>query len=397
MNKFSHEFAATMKTNLKVAGLGLAVAAAMGGLAGCGGSGAGAGGPSIVPTEQSVDQATQYTIQIATSSRVLASDGTTPVDLTVIVTNQNGVAAQDVAVDFAVNDALSATRLEVTQAKTDASGVAQARLHLNGNAAERTVKVLASVGKAMSGEIDIQVASTSTSVGGGSNSSRGQLSVRMGTDSFIADLKEKLSYEKRYAIIVSDNAGIPKPNATVTATLRPKSYAVGYWAPCATCGTAKWGQVLLSAGQFPAGIPSEDLANFGTCDAGEDANGDKVLTPGNVVSYQVEGQTDSAGLAVMSIVYPKSFANWVSATVEVTASVGGTEAFNALTIPLPILAADVTTEGTSPPSIDRLRGSLSTNRMEFPLTTAETTAGLTLTDNVAGSPFPYLSITPTCP
>ncbi len=386
-----------MKTNLRVAGLGLAVAAALGGLAACGGSGAGAGGPSIMPTEQSVDQATQYTIQIATSSRVLASDGATPVDLNVIVTNQNGVAAQNVAVDFAVNDAVSGTRLEITQGTTDASGVAQARLHLNGNASERTVKVLASVGKAMSGEIDIQVAAATPLDGGGANSSRGQLSVRMGTDSLIADLKEQLSYEKRYAIIVSDNAGIPKPNATVTATLRPKSYTVGYWAPCATCGSSRWGQVVLSDTQFPGGIPSEDVSNFGTCDSGEDVNGDKVLTPGNVVSYQVEGQTNAAGLAVMSIVYPKSFANWVTATVEVTASVGGTEAFNALTIPLPILAADTGIEGTSPPSIDRLRGSLSTTRMDFPLTSLELAANMTLTDTVSGSPFPYLSITPTCP
>ena len=383
-----------MNKNVKIAGLGLVVAAAVAGLAACGGSGAGAGGPGL--QTQSADQATQYSIQIGTSSRVLASDGSTPVDLTVIVTNENGVASAGVTVDFAVNDALSGTRLEVTQGTTDASGVAQARLHLNGNATERTVKVLASVGRAMAGEIDIQVAGvTAPGAGtGGANTSRGQLSVRMGTDSLIGDLKERLSYEKRYAIIVSDNAGIPKPNATVTATLRPKSYSVGYWAPCITCGSAKWGQVVLSD---PGGILSEDVANFGTCDTGEDANGDQVLTPGNVVSYRVDGQTDAAGVAVMSIVYPKSFANWVTATVEVTAAVGGTEAFNALTIPLPILAADVTQEGTPPPSIDRLRGSLSTTAMEFPLTAGETAAGITATSNVSGSPFPYLSITPSCP
>ena len=386
-----------MNYNVKIAGLGLVVAAAVAGLAACGGSGAGAGGPGDAgPQTQSTDQATQYSIQIGTSSRVLASDGSTPVDLTVIVTNENGVASAGVTVDFAVNDALSGTRLEVTQGTTDASGVAQARLHLNGNATERTVKVLASVGRAMAGEIDIQVAGvTAPGAGtGGANTSRGQLSVRMGTDSLIGDLKERLSYEKRYAIIVSDNAGIPKPNATVTATLRPKSYGVGYWAPCANCGSAKWGQVVLSN---PAGIPSEDVANYGTCDAGEDVNGDMVLTPGNVVSYQVDGQTDASGVAVMKIIYPKSFANWVTATVEVTASVGGTEAFNALTIPLPILAADVTQEGTPPPSIDRLRGSLSTTAMPFPLTADETTAGITATSHVSGSPFPYLSITPSCP
>lgn len=385
-----------MNTKLKAAGLGLAITAALAGLAACGGSGAGAGGPAPQAAEQSVDQATQYSIQVASSSKILTNDGLTPVDLTVIVTDQNGVAAKDVAVDFKVNDAVNGTRLEVTQATTDPSGVALARLHLNGNASERTVKVLASVGKAMSGETDIQVApaAATPSTPGGSNTSRGQLSVRIGTDSFVEDVKELLSYEKRYAIIVSDNAGIPKPNATVTATLRPKSYSVGYWAPCTTCGSAKWGQVLLSQAE---GIASEDTDNFGHCDAGEDKNGDKVLTPGNVISYKLSGQTDASGVAVMSITYPKSFANWVTATVEVTAQVGGTEAFNALTIPLPILAADVANDGTAPPSIHRQRSTLSTLQMPFQLTAGETAAGLQMTDQVAGSPFPYMTISPSCP
>src|SRR5690606_16106629 len=113
----------------------------------------------------------------------------------------------------------------------------------------------------------------------------------------------------------------------------------------------------------PDGIASEDVAGPGVCDAGEDVNGDHVLTPGNVASYTVQSQTDANGVAVLNIVYPKSFAQWVQMQLEVTASVGGTEGYNAITIPLPILASDVTNADVAPPNITRTRGSLSTAAM----------------------------------
>ena len=74
------------------------------------------------------------------------------------------------------------------------------------------------------------------------NNSRGELTVRIGTDNLIEDQKESLSYRKRYAAIVSDNAGIPKANASVSATLRAASYRVGYWAS----GTGGWTQVTCT-------------------------------------------------------------------------------------------------------------------------------------------------------
>ncbi len=61
---------------------------------------------------------------------------------------------------------------------------------------------------------------------------------------------------------------------------------------------------------------------------------------------------------MLNIVYPKSFAQWAQMQLEVTASVGGTEGFSAMTIPLPILAADVTNAQIAPPSIARTRDSL---------------------------------------
>ena len=354
-------------------------------LAGCGGTGAGAGGHP--EGAQAAKDAQDVRVVLSASSRVLPADGSAPVDLTAIVTEaESGVSIEGKEVAFAVRDPANGVRIEVTRATTDAGGVAVARLLLNGNATEREVTVLAAVDQKTPAELVIQVASRATS-DAVQNNSRGELTVRLGTDNLIEDLKEQLSYRKRYAAIVTDNAGIPKANVTVLATLRSTKYYVGYWAP----GTGGWSQVHLVEG----GVDSEDTRNFGVCDAGEDKNNDKVLTPGNVASYTVQGQTDANGLAVLNIVYPKSFAQWAQMQLEVTASVGGTEGFSAMTIPLPILAADVTNAQVAPPSIARTRDSLKDgNGLAIEIDDAEGLLGSSL---VPGSPFPYLSVTPTCP
>ncbi len=376
--------------NMKKTLVALGVAALVG-LAGCGGSGAGKEGQpqgALTGAEEQQD----VRVALSASSQVLPADGSGAVDLMAAITNDDGVAIEGKTVSFAARDAANGVRIEVTRAETDAAGTAVARLLLNGVNTERDVTVLASVDQKTPAELVIRV-STAAQGSGVGNNSRGELTVRLGTDNLIENMTEQLSYRKRYAAIVTDNAGIPKPNATVLATLRAKRYYVGYWMKPQS---GNWFQVQLD----PDGIPSEDVANFGVCDAGEDVNGDHVLTPGNVASYTVQSQTDSNGVAVLNIVYPKSFAQWAQMELEVTATVGGTEGANAITIPLPILASDVTNADVPPPSISRTRGSLSAPTMPFGVQSGdEVDLNLTLGVNqiVAGSPFPYQSVTPTCP
>ena len=94
---------------------------------------------------------------------MLPADGSTPVDLTAIVTDaESGVAIEGKTVAFAVSDPPTACGIEVTRAMTDASGVAVARLLLNGNATERDVTVLASVDQKTPAELVIQVAARAT-------------------------------------------------------------------------------------------------------------------------------------------------------------------------------------------------------------------------------------------
>ena len=371
-------------------------ASAILGLAACGGSGAGAGGSEPDPSPGGQEALQDLKVSLSASSQQLASDGSTPVELTAILTNTaTGVALTGKTVAFAVRDNAAGVRLEIIRAETDASGVAVARLLLNGNATERDVTVLASVDQKTPAELVVRVAArvTGDTV---SNNSRGELTVRLGTDNLIEDLVDQLSYRKRYAAIVTDNAGIPKANVTVLATLRSKRYYVGYWSPIVGGSTVKWQQIHL----IPAGEPSEDVADFGTCNAGEDVNNDHVLTPGNIASYTLQSQTDANGVAVLNIVYPKSFALWAQMELEVTATVGGSEGFNAITIPLPMLAKDISDEGIAPPSISRERSTLSRRGVLLPSGEEDerfVAAPPRMTDSVPGSPFPYLSVTPTCP
>jgi hypothetical protein len=376
--------------NMKKTLLALGVAAVMG-LAGCGGDGAGKGGnPQGALTGAEEEQDVQVTL--SASSQVLPADGSGAVDLMAAITNDDGVAIEGKTVSFAARDAANGVRIEITRAETDAAGTAVARLLLNGVNTERDVTVLASVDQKTPAELVIRV-STAAQGSAVGNSSRGELTVRLGTDNLIENMTEQLSYRKRYAAIVTDNAGIPKPNATVLATLRSTRYYVGYWAKPES---GNWFQVQM----VPEGIASEDVTNYGVCDSGEDINGDQVLTPGNVASYTVQSQTDSNGVAVLNIVYPKSFAQWAQMQLEVTATVGGTEGYNAITIPLPILASDVTNADVPPPSISRTRQSLGTTLLPMPIGTGdEGDLGLTPSPNsiLAGSPFPYQSVTRTCP
>jgi len=236
-------------------------------LSGCGGTGAGAGGHP--EGAQTAKETQDLKVSLSASSRILPADGSSPVDLTAIVTDaESGVAIEGKEVDFAVRDPLNGVRIEVTRATTDASGVAVARLLLNGNASERDVTVLASVEQQTPAELVIQVAARATS-DAVQNNSRGELTVRLGTDNLIEDMKEQLSYRKRYAAIVTDNAGIPKSNVTVLATLRSIRYYVGYWASASAGGG--WTQVHL----VPGGVESEDKANFGVCDPLEDKNNER--------------------------------------------------------------------------------------------------------------------------
>lgn len=182
------------------------------------------------------------------------------------------------------------------------------------------------------------------------------LSISIGTDSTLAEGSAKLTYIKRFVLLVVDASGAPKADVQITPSIdltyyRKGSYTVSgsswvpsYFLDVATTRTP--GQVVCL---------NEDDNRNGALDAGEDRNGNGKLEPRKSdVAISVtssSSRTDASGQVVIQIEYPKSIATWIDYTI--TAS-----AFGVLSPPatysgtLSGLATDFSTVTTSPPFQD---------------------------------------------
>lgn len=133
--------------------------AAMIGLSGCGGSGAGAGGPALTPQESAT---TVGSITVGASSPTIGSDGATPIDINAAVKSANNVGMIGQNVVFSTTD--SGSTLTVVNGTSDASGLATASLRIS-DATARSIQVNASSGGVQSSVI-VSVAGTSVTVSG---------------------------------------------------------------------------------------------------------------------------------------------------------------------------------------------------------------------------------------
>lgn len=201
--------------------------------------------------------------------------------------------------------------------------------------------------------------------------SRQTLFVRVETDNVIEKVPDPPIYRKRYAVVVTDSTGNAVPGAEVQIKLTPTKYATGYYClsqtvegsdpPYIDCHVDGGRWLQKKTGEYP----SEDVNKDGVCQAGEDANLDRQLTPGNVASTSAGVTTDASGVSTILVSYPQGFATWVEVFLEVTVRVGGTEGANGTLFWLPISADDLNDKTKPPPG--------------------------------ATSPFPYTTFTPRCP
>ena len=148
---------------------------------------------------------------------------------------------------------------------------------------------------------------------------------------------------------VTDSSGNPVIGAAIQASLVGVRFFKGsyYWS-----GTL-WVPRGESADAPPFGCQSEDLNENLRLDPGEDLDGDGALDPANVAVASlssVGGRTDETGFANLRVIYPREFANWTRVRLRVTiTTLAGTEGVSERTFTLPVLAADVNNETTSPP------------------------------------------------
>ncbi|RQP26393.1 hypothetical protein DZC73_05070 [Albitalea terrae] len=158
------------------------------------------------------------------------------------------------------------------------------------------------------------------------------LAVSIGFDATITEGNGGLTYVKKFVVTVADAAGQAKSDVQVTPSIDLVNYIKGsYQNPGA------W-VLKPGSGQMCA---NEDINRNGVLEATEDFNGNGQLDPRKsdvLVSVVGSSKTNSSGIVILQIEYPKNVATWIQYKLSVTAGgVSGTEGRASLT---KILTAD---------------------------------------------------------
>ncbi len=157
-------------------------------------------------------------------------------------------------------------------------------------------------------------------------------------------------YEKEFADIVTNSASNPVANQAITLQMQPTKYYKGFY----TVVAGKWRQTITVA------CDNEDTNNNGVLDGGEtDLNNNGQIDPrfpGTLTgttspSGNTTTTTDTVGVATFKLNYPKNHATWIDMKIISKTTVGGSEASAAVTLNLPVLAAELSTADTAPSNI----------------------------------------------
>jgi hypothetical protein len=311
-------------------------------------------GPSVISATGSGGVSAEVTVNfIATTPATLnaqASPATIPtqsqstITATVRDANQNLVEGQ--TVDFSITADPTGGSLSAASAVTNYQGQASTVYSSTDTTSQLNgVQIVASIpGTAVSGSTSLTVAGET-------------VFLSLGTGNTIADLAGSTTqYEMPYTVQAVDAAGNPVSGVTVTFTVASVGYLKGceLWdlgAGTGTCadpnqppssGTGSWGIVVSTP---------TDTADTYTLDGvlGCKANTGVAGVPGEAVSTDVTSAvTGTNGSAAVNLIYPKSVAGYVAATLSATATVQGSQNSASTSIWLPLLAADVDSP-TAPP------------------------------------------------
>lgn len=274
-------------------------------------------GPASIVAQTGLAQVTLPVMFVATAPSVLElqvnpsavapnAGGSTnnQAALSATVRDASGNPVADRVVSFtAISDPSSGTISPAT-ARTDSSGTASAQF-IPGPAttANNGVVIRATVqGTAVSDDATLTVNTQA-------------LFIALSTGNTIGNLNDS-TYEKEFAVQVTDANGAAVANKSVTLAVVPQFYRKGelgfndswrYVAPITQC-------------------VNEDTNRNGRLDAGEDVNGNGTLEPGGPASLSRSTvTTDASGLATFKMTYGENYALWVGVRITASSSVGGTE------------------------------------------------------------------------
>lgn len=179
------------------------------------------------------------------------------------------------------------------------------------------------------------------------------VNIVIGTDNLI-QLIDPISFRKVYAAFVTDTAGNPVPNQTVTIALNYLQFEKGiYVRNPDTTATIKWIQQVADL------CTGEEPNNNGLTDAGEigDFDGDGVFEPnGSALVRPPSGGggstvtvvTGDSGSAEFWLEYPRSYGSWAEVAIIGTAVVAGKNNVSQVETFLPVPASELIDETVSP-------------------------------------------------
>lgn len=324
-----------------------------------------AGGVSQTQTVSVTQVSTPAVVPAATGT---VGSSTLTFSPSVIVANEAGSDANQIAVKFKVYDTLS-NPMQNVRVSFDENAITPAKGRFSSGSAfvytdangEATVSYIPSVTtgpnalvlRACYSKTDFTPNSSGTATTGtaacpaaatqSGTIVKDAFNVTIGPDDTIEESTDGLRYVVKYVVQVANAAGQAKANVQITPTLDLLGYQKGYWEK-ATSGanTGKWGQVLtLTGGQtyvdpdnsaqtYP-GCKNEDQNRNGINDgATEDVDSDNVLEPRKsdaAISFidPAQTKTDSTGAVGLQVTYLKNVASWLRIKIYVTGSVSGTE------------------------------------------------------------------------
>ena len=176
------------------------------------------------------------------------------------------------------------------------------------------------------------------------------LSITIGTDGTLSEGDSKLTYVKRFVVLVVDASGKPSAGVDIAPLIDLTRYYKGTY----VVSGASWTPFFQFGGAAQAGQWSclnEDDDRDGLIDTGEDRNGNGRLDPRKSdVSIAFEGtstKTDASGQLVLKMEYPKSLATWIDYTITASAT-GVVSPPATYSGNLSALASDFTTITASP-------------------------------------------------
>ncbi len=165
-------------------------------------------------------------------------------------------------------------------------------------------------------------------------------SVLVGQGTSVQSSDDNTYYTLPLSVLVSDANGNAVSGAKVSLGAWPSRYATGYRLSDSPCPIVTEGIWL-----------NEDENRNLILDSGEDTNKNGELTPPNTAAGALSDQivtTDENGTAYFSLVYLKSYSNWVETEISANTLVSGTETRTTYTLWLLSLKADACALPNSP-------------------------------------------------